>query len=75
LPDPVGAAISTLRASRISGQARACAGVGALKHCRNQLETTGWKAADMRHFRTPYGRWRRLAETRVAAVDLREPLR
>ena len=41
LPDPVGAAISTWRPDRISGQARACASVGAAKDWLNQAATAG----------------------------------
>jgi hypothetical protein len=41
LPDPVGAAISTLRPDWISGHARACAGVGVANACANQAATAG----------------------------------
>ena len=42
LPEPVGAAISTLRPALMSGHASACAGVGALKCSSNQVVTEKW---------------------------------
>ena len=48
----VGAAISTWRPDWISGQARACGGVGAVYVRRNQFATAGWNCARtscMRH--------------------------
>ena len=41
LPEPVGAAIRTLRPAATCGQARACAGVGAANALSNQAETAG----------------------------------
>src|SRR5271156_4719564 len=43
LPDPVGAATSTLRPDWIAGHAWACAGVGASKVRVNHEATAGWK--------------------------------
>ena len=43
LPEPVGAAISALRCSEVTAQARACASVGAGKRLRNHPATAGWK--------------------------------
>src|SRR5580658_3021652 len=43
LPDPVGAATSTLRPDWIAGHAWACAGVGASKVLENHEATAGWK--------------------------------
>src|SRR6185437_8452041 len=40
-PEPVGAAITTLRRALINGQASACAGVGAAKVSSNQAATAG----------------------------------
>src|SRR5688572_6321417 len=46
LPDPVGAAISVCRPSRMSGQPSSCGGVAWPKRPRNQASTDGWKACD-----------------------------
>ena len=43
LPEPVGAAISTLRPAVIAGQASACAGVGAAKLWSNHARNRGVK--------------------------------
>src|SRR5580693_3008910 len=43
LPDPVGAATSTLRPDWIAGHASTCAGVGASKVLANHDATAGWK--------------------------------
>src|SRR5689334_3672023 len=40
-PEPVGAAITTLRRALINGHASACAGVGAAKVSSNQAATAG----------------------------------
>ena len=42
LPEPVGAAISVWRRSRMAAQPRSCAGVGAPSVPVNQSETSGW---------------------------------
>jgi hypothetical protein len=42
LPEPVGAAISTLRPALMSGHASACAGVDTLKCSSNHAVTEGW---------------------------------
>src|ERR1700683_1766583 len=46
LPEPVGAAINTLRPALIAGQASRCATVGAGKLRSNQAGTAGWNKAD-----------------------------
>ena len=46
LPEPVGAAISTLRLALIAGQACVCVAVGARKLRSNQAATAGWNNAD-----------------------------
>ena len=45
LPEPVGAAISVLRPSRMSGQPSRCGGVGSPSRSANQVRTAGWKSA------------------------------
>ena len=52
LPEPVGAATSVERALRISGQAAACASVGAGKVCTEPVGDSGMKA------RERVGEWR-----------------
>jgi hypothetical protein len=42
LPEPVGAAISTLRPALIAGHACVCVAVGARKLRSNQATTAGW---------------------------------
>src|SRR6476620_4086220 len=64
-PEPVGAAISTLRCARISGQARACAGVGAGNWPANQAATAGWNEWGMGYFLTSRQSGNRRAATRL----------
>src|ERR1700716_3709084 len=45
LPDPVGAMRSVLSPFLMTGQAWACAGVGAGNAVRNHSRTAGWKAS------------------------------
>ena len=47
LPDPVGAAIRTLRLDFMAGQAWACAAVGRRKLRANQEATVGWNGKVM----------------------------
>ena len=45
LPEPVGAAMSVCRPSRIGGQPSRCGGVGSPSRSLNQVWTAGWKGA------------------------------
>ena len=45
LPDPVGAAMSVWRPSRIRGQPSRCGAVGSPRRAPNQEATAGWNTA------------------------------
>ena len=47
LPDPVGAAMSVWRPSRIAAQPRSCADVGAPSVSSNQRATSGWNPGNI----------------------------